>query len=150
IVFTGIGEAQTYIGDQLAKMYDPKAGYSPSMERMITEFATGAVLGGGMGGATPSKSQQAVGTLYKQAAAGPKNLDESVPKVKDDQNDPDGNCQKTRKEDGGWSFTYKPSEKKTQAKVDEEFRKFKDKHGGDDAGDFTKQSDGKGGWTFSF
>src|SRR6185312_14572726 len=45
LVFAGVGEAQQYIGEQIAKLYDPKAGYSPSVERLISEFAAGAILG---------------------------------------------------------------------------------------------------------
>lgn len=46
IVFTGVGEAQEYIGQQIAKMYDPNAGYDPSWQRMASEFVAGAILGG--------------------------------------------------------------------------------------------------------
>ena len=46
IVFASVGEAQQYIGEQIAKMYDPNAGYSFSTERLISEFLAGGALGG--------------------------------------------------------------------------------------------------------
>jgi hypothetical protein len=46
ITFTGVGEAQEYLGQQIAKMYDPNAGYSFNTERLISEFLAGGALGG--------------------------------------------------------------------------------------------------------
>lgn len=46
IVFATIGEAQEYIGQQIAKSYDPKAGYSPDANRLIASLLTGAIIGG--------------------------------------------------------------------------------------------------------
>lgn len=45
VTFASVGEAQQYLGAQIAKMYDPKAGYSPDLERVIADFGAGAVLG---------------------------------------------------------------------------------------------------------
>lgn len=47
VVFTTIGEAQEYLSQQIAKIYDPKAEYSFDPKRAMSEFASGAVLGGG-------------------------------------------------------------------------------------------------------
>jgi N12 class adenine-specific DNA methylase len=45
VVFASVGEAQEYIGQQIAKMYDPKAGYSFNTERLISELLAGGALG---------------------------------------------------------------------------------------------------------
>ena len=45
IVFGSVGEAQEYLGQQIAKMYDPSAGYSFSTERLIGELIAGGALG---------------------------------------------------------------------------------------------------------
>jgi predicted RNA methylase len=47
VTFAGVGEAQQYVGEQLAKEYDPKAHYDFDFKRLVAEFLGGAVLGGG-------------------------------------------------------------------------------------------------------
>ena len=44
--FATAGEAQEAILQQLAKEYDPKAGYSPEAERIITNLVMGGAVGG--------------------------------------------------------------------------------------------------------
>jgi len=47
IVFGSIGEAQEYLGQQIAKQfYDPKAGYDLDTKRVIASLITGGILGG--------------------------------------------------------------------------------------------------------
>src|SRR6202035_1146411 len=71
IVFMGVGEAQEYIGQQIAKMYDhdPNAGYSFDLQRIANEFLTGALRGAVSGAVTPSRRQEAVKGLYDQSEA---------------------------------------------------------------------------------
>jgi hypothetical protein len=47
VTFTGVGEAQHYIGEQLAKEYDPSAKYEFDYKRLIAEFLAGGALGAG-------------------------------------------------------------------------------------------------------
>lgn len=46
VTFAGVGEAQEYLLQQVAKeQYDPQAGYSPDAKRVIASLLTGSVLG---------------------------------------------------------------------------------------------------------
>jgi N12 class adenine-specific DNA methylase len=74
IIFTGIGEAQEYIAAQLAShYYDPevakKSEYKEDINRVISEFATGAIAGGVSGAVHPGPS--AVEDFLRRAEEGP-------------------------------------------------------------------------------
>jgi hypothetical protein len=76
LVFAGVGEAQEYLGQKIAAMYDPNAGYSPKLERLLTNLGIGAIVGGGhaalgdLGAAkAPQQQAQAPGTQAGGAAA---------------------------------------------------------------------------------
>jgi GNAT superfamily N-acetyltransferase len=44
--FAGLGEVQAYLHEQIAKeFYDPKAGYSPDVQRLLVNLAGGSVVG---------------------------------------------------------------------------------------------------------
>lgn len=46
IVFTGVGEAQEFLGRQIAQnFYDPQAGYSPDVSRLLGSFIGGGIIG---------------------------------------------------------------------------------------------------------
>lgn len=46
IVFTGVGEAQEFLGRQIAKeFYDPNAGYSADVNRLFGSFLGGGIVG---------------------------------------------------------------------------------------------------------
>jgi hypothetical protein len=46
VSFATLGEAQEWVGQQIAQnFYDPKAGYSPSVQRILTDLGAGALLG---------------------------------------------------------------------------------------------------------
>jgi N12 class adenine-specific DNA methylase len=72
VVFAGIGEAQEYIGEQIAKAYDPKAGYSLDANRLIVSLLSGGLLGAGHAAYDRYATGKAVSDLYKlnQPAAG--------------------------------------------------------------------------------
>ena len=47
VTFATLGEAQTYLGQQIAQnYYDPEAGYSPDIKRVLGSLLGGAFLGG--------------------------------------------------------------------------------------------------------
>lgn len=55
ITFTGVGEAQDFLGRQIAKQfYDPSATYEPSIDRVI-----GSLIGGGIVGTITPKMMRA-------------------------------------------------------------------------------------------
>lgn len=72
-VFTGVNELMEVAHDKIAQtFYDPKAGYHPDIQRLLTSFGTGAVIGGlggarqrvpEAGGAGPAQPGQSTSTV---------------------------------------------------------------------------------------
>lgn len=77
VTFAGVGEAQHFVGEQLAKDYDPNAKYDFDYKRLIAEFLGGAALGGahtmfqGRPEAPAAAQQPGAGAAGEQAQPGP-------------------------------------------------------------------------------
>ena len=69
--FAGAGEAQEWLLQQIAKDYDPKAGYTLDQKRLIAELILGAGMGGLHHAAEGRPGEAAPAEQPQPAAAGP-------------------------------------------------------------------------------
>jgi predicted RNA methylase len=71
LTFAGAGEAQHYLGEQLAKEYDPNAGYDFDIKRLAGELIGGAAFGAMHGAIPPRESATYRWTRPGETDAGP-------------------------------------------------------------------------------